>query len=53
VQYVRETLKLQVCAIAALSDLLSYLAADQASNTEMQAHFERVQAYRARYGVAD
>ncbi len=52
-QYVRETLKRQVCASAALSDLLSYLAADQASNTEMQAHFERVQAYRARYGVAD
>jgi orotate phosphoribosyltransferase len=53
VQYVRETLKLQVCAIAALTDLLSYLAADQASNTDMQAHFERVQAYRTRYGVAD
>ena len=53
VQYVRETLKLQVCAIAALTDLLSYLAPDQASNTDMQAHFERVQAYRTRYGVAD
>ena len=47
VQYVRDTLGLQVCAIARLSHLLQHLslAGGYAS------HFEAVSAYRARYGV--
>jgi orotate phosphoribosyltransferase len=49
VQYVRGTLGLQVCAIAQLSDLLDYLAA-QPGNA-MGEHLARVQAYRDRYGV--
>jgi len=50
VQYVRETLGLQVCAIASLADLLHYL--DQgASDSAMVLHRDKVQAYRARYGV--
>jgi len=50
VQYVRQTLGLQVCAIATLDDLLSYLQAQ--SGDAMGEHRHRVQAYRARYGVA-
>ncbi|MEW5886928.1 MAG: orotate phosphoribosyltransferase [Pseudomonadota bacterium] len=50
VQYVREQLGLQVCAIARLSDLLDYLQGQH--SPEMAGHRERVQAYRARYGVA-
>jgi orotate phosphoribosyltransferase len=49
VQYVREQVGLQVCAIAELSDLLAYLNA-QPGNA-MGEHLARVQAYRDRYGV--
>ena len=49
VQYVREQVGLQVCAIAELSDLLAYLSA-QPGNA-MGDHLSRVQAYRDRYGV--
>ena len=49
VQYVRNTLGLDVCCIAELSDLLAYLAA-QTSN-DMAEHLPKVQAYRDRYGV--
>jgi orotate phosphoribosyltransferase len=49
VQYVRNTLGMQVCAIAELSDLLTFLSA-QAGNA-MGEHFARTQAYRERYGV--
>ncbi len=49
VQYVREQLGLQVCAIATLDDLMQYLA--QRNGVEIAADRERVQAYRQRYGV--
>ncbi len=49
VQYVRDTLGLQVCAIAKLTDLLQYL--DTLSTPESAQHRSRVQAYRDRYGV--
>jgi orotate phosphoribosyltransferase len=49
VQYVREQVGLQVCAIAQLSDLLSYLGT-QPGNT-MGEHLARTEAYRQRYGV--
>jgi orotate phosphoribosyltransferase len=49
VQYVREQLGLQVCAIAKLADLLQYLQAH--AGEDMAAHRQRVQAYRDRYGV--
>ena len=49
VQYVREQVGLQVCAIAELSDLLAYLSA-QPGNA-MGEHLVRVQAYRDRYGA--
>jgi orotate phosphoribosyltransferase len=49
VQYVREQMGLQVCAIAQLSDLLSYLGT-QPDNT-MGEHLARTEAYRQRYGV--
>ncbi|NBQ86258.1 MAG: orotate phosphoribosyltransferase [Betaproteobacteria bacterium] len=52
VQYVQRTLGMQVCAIARLSDLLAYLAAQQGSaGNELGQHLPRVQAYRERYGV--
>jgi orotate phosphoribosyltransferase len=47
VQYVREQVGLQVCAIAELSDLLAYLTAQGG----MGEHLVRVQAYRDRYGA--
>ncbi len=50
VQYVRNTLGLQVCAIASLADLLQYLEKGHDS-AEMTQHQNRVQAYRDRYGV--
>ncbi len=50
VQYVRQQLGLQVCAIATLDDLLAYL--QQRSGTDMEQHLARVQAYRTRYGVS-
>ncbi len=49
VQYVRQQLGLQVCAIATLADLLLYLS--QRGGNEMAAHHKRVLAYRQRYGV--
>jgi orotate phosphoribosyltransferase len=51
VQYVRDQLGMQVCAIAELSDLMDYLAAHSAEG--LSADHERVLAYRARYGVQD
>ena len=50
VQYVRAQLGLQVCAIAELGDLLTYL--QQRPGHDMGEHLARVQAYRDRYGVA-
>ena len=47
VQYVREQVGLQVCAIAELNDLLAYLTAQGG----MGEHLVRVQAYRDRYGA--
>ena len=47
VQYVTSKLQLQVCAIARLSDLLDYLAAQGGVMTDHDA----VLAYRQRYGV--
>jgi orotate phosphoribosyltransferase len=49
VQYVRDQLGLQVCAIARLSDLLQYL--EQHSGEAIGAHYPQVLAYRQRYGV--
>ena len=49
VQYVRQQLGLQVCAIASLSDLLHYLATFRSG--ELADHHARVLAYRQRYGV--
>jgi orotate phosphoribosyltransferase len=49
VQYVREQLGLQVCAVAQLTDLLAYLQTQ--AGPEMTAHLAQVQAYRERYGV--
>jgi orotate phosphoribosyltransferase len=49
VQYVREQVGLHVCAIAELSDLLTYLNAQDGN--AMGEHLARTQAYRERYGV--
>ena len=49
VQYVREKLGLQVCAIAKLADLLQYLA-DHAGD-DLGRHHAKVLAYRDRYGA--
>ncbi len=49
VQYVRDQLGLQVCAIAKLSDLLQYLSSRSAD--AVGDHHARVLAYRERYGV--
>jgi orotate phosphoribosyltransferase len=49
VQYVREQLGLQVCAIAKLADLMQYL--EQQTGGSLAQHSERVRAYRDRYGV--
>ena len=49
VQYVRNQLGMQVCAIARLSDLLQYLTLHR--NPGVAGHHERVLAYRQRYGV--
>lgn len=51
VQYVRQQLGLQVCAIAKLDDLMQYLAMHHTA-TSNQDH-QRVLAYRARYGVQE
>ncbi len=49
VQYVRDQLGLQVCAIARLADLLQYLQSH--SGDGLAAYHEQVLAYRQRYGV--
>jgi orotate phosphoribosyltransferase len=49
VQYVRNTLGMQVCAIAQLSDLLDFLAAR--SDSPLGEHWGLVKSYRDRYGV--
>jgi orotate phosphoribosyltransferase len=49
VQYVREKLGLQVCAIARLADLLEYLGAQGTS--ALGTHHAKVLAYRDRYGA--
>ena len=49
VQYVRNQLGLQVCAIARLSDLLHYLSTSRSGG--LADHHTRVLAYRQRYGV--
>ena len=49
VQYVRNQLGMQVCAIAKLADLLLYL--EQQGGEGGPEHHERVLAYRQRYGV--
>ncbi|TAM38966.1 MAG: orotate phosphoribosyltransferase [Burkholderiaceae bacterium] len=49
VQYVRDRLGLQVCAIATLADLLQYLS--HSGREGVGAQHERVLAYRQRYGV--
>ena len=49
VQYVRTQLGMQVCAIASLADLMTYL--QQHQGADMAPHLARVQAYRERYGV--
>jgi orotate phosphoribosyltransferase len=49
VQYVRERLGLQVCAIAQLADLLQYL--QRHAGDALGAHYAQVLAYRQRYGV--
>ena len=51
VQYVREQLGLQVCAIAKLADVMQYLAKDGAG--KLAADHQRVLAYRQRYGVEE
>jgi orotate phosphoribosyltransferase len=50
VQYVREQVGLQVCAIAELEDLLKFLES-QGGLPSLAAHLPQVQAYRERYGV--
>ena len=49
VQYVRQQLGLQVCAIATLDDLVGYLQGQ--TTPGMAEHLAQVQAYRERYGV--
>ena len=49
VQYVQQQLGLQVCAIARLEDLMRFLA--QHSVPGLADAHQKVQAYRARYGV--
>jgi orotate phosphoribosyltransferase len=50
VQYMRDTLGLQVCAVATLTDLLGYLSATD--DAAAKVHLEAVARYRERYGVA-
>ena len=51
VQYVRNQLGMQVCAIAKLADLLLYLSKNGGAG--MRVHHERVFAYRQKYGVTE
>jgi orotate phosphoribosyltransferase len=54
VQYVRQQLGLQVCAIANLGDLMDYLEKPSLQGgLEPAANRSRVQAYRERYGVLE
>ncbi len=55
VQYVRDKLGLQVCAIARLSDLLDFLRrqGDASAAGGLGGHYAQVLAYRERYGVDD
>lgn len=50
VQFVKERLGLQVCAIANLADLLAYLQ-PESGGALSQENYQRVLAYRERYGV--
>ena len=50
VQYLRQQLGMEVCAVARLADLLDWLSAS--NDASLLAHRDRVQAYRQRYGVA-
>lgn len=52
VQYVKDVLGLEVCAIAELATLLQYLDQDAVSNAAALANKQAVLAYRQRYGVA-
>lgn len=52
VQYVRDVLGLQVCAIAELATLLQYLEENLAMDATALANKQAVLAYRQRYGVA-
>jgi len=49
VQFVQSELKLKVCAIATLRDLLQYLETN--NDASLGQHLARVQAYRNAYGV--
>ena len=49
VQYVQQSLGLQVCAIAQLQDLLAFLQLQ--SSDEWKPHLPAVEAYRRQYGV--
>ena len=49
VQYVEETLGLQVVSIATLADLMQFLATT--GDARLAANIEQVAAYRARYGI--
>jgi orotate phosphoribosyltransferase len=51
VQYVKNQLGMQVCAIAKLTDLMHYL--EQHSAGSLTADHQRVVAYRQRYGVEE
>ena len=51
VQYVKNQLGMQVCAIAKLTDLMHYL--EQHSAGSLAADHQRVVAYRQRYGVEE
>ena len=49
VQWVEQHLRLKVCSIATLSDLLQYLKSNE--DPSLGEHFAHVAAYRDRYGV--
>jgi orotate phosphoribosyltransferase len=49
VQYITTELRLNVCAVATLADLLHYL--NVTSDATLAPHLQSVSAYRARYGV--
>ena len=49
VQYVKKELNMNICAIATLTDLLSYLESTQ--DPEIKPFLDRVKTYRERYGV--